>query len=337
MQREEKYVTRGVGYSWTELKPTPGLNLFGGGGFVDGAVATITDGHAENVQKEEARTLDTAGTAGNLDQATDPQFEDAANANKEFNHSQFKGSERDDMTQIDLSTTSDGVSAGDILIVNDPRNDTFNQTSDALEAVVGKLYTNPNNKSKDVNVDSSYKKPNEGINPFAQRSYARSTILPHKAKKKKGRSKGKNDDDDDDGDDDGGTAIQRQAKDDGLEYYFASSNMKTDASTLNEMNKNRDTGLRRTKTKKTESALRAHMAVKDEIDDANNEAYELFKSERQGLKATLSDKEYAETIDRIRNPLSKYTAVQQGVASASAKSAKRRKRSQASKMNQTLL
>ena len=55
MQREEKYITRGVGYSWTELKPKPGLNLFGGGGEIDGPVATITDSHAENVQEEEAR------------------------------------------------------------------------------------------------------------------------------------------------------------------------------------------------------------------------------------------------------------------------------------------
>ena len=113
--------------------------------------------------------------------------------------------------------------------------------------------------------------------------------------------------------------------------------MKTDKSTLDEMQKNRQTGLRRTKTKKSESALKAHLAIADEITDANNDAYELFKNERKGLKATLSDKEHEEMVGRIRNPLSKYTAVQQGVASASAKYAKRRKRSEASKLNQTLL
>ena len=117
MQRDDKYMARGVGYSWTELRPTPGQHLFGGGGQQDGVVATITDRHAENVQEEEARTLDKNGTSGNLDVATDPQYEDAANANKEFNFSQFKN-DRDHMTQIDLSTSSDGVAAGDILIVN---------------------------------------------------------------------------------------------------------------------------------------------------------------------------------------------------------------------------
>ena len=50
MQRDDKYVTRGVGYGWIALTPTPGLNLFGGGGFQDGSVATITDGSANNVQ-----------------------------------------------------------------------------------------------------------------------------------------------------------------------------------------------------------------------------------------------------------------------------------------------
>ena len=178
-----KYMARGLGYSWTELRPTAGSNLFGGGGFQDGSVAIMTNPHAENVQEEEARTLDTAGTSGNLDVATEPEYEDAANANKEFNFSQHKG-QRDDITRIDLSTTSDGVAAGDILIQNDPRNDTFNQTSAALEAVVGKLYADPTNKSKDTNMDVSFKKPNQGINPFSQKSYSRSTILPHKAKAK---------------------------------------------------------------------------------------------------------------------------------------------------------
>jgi hypothetical protein len=103
------------------------------------------------------------------------------------------------------------------------------------------------------------------------------------------------------------------------------------------MQKNRQTGLRRTKTMKSNSVLKQQLAVKDEIDDANNEAYELFKSERQGMKATLSNKEHDEAIERIRNPLSKYTAVQQGLASTSAKAHKRRKRSQAGQLNQTLL
>ena len=323
MQRDQTYQSRGVGYSWTELRPTPGLNLFGGGGEQDGPVATITDPHAEHVQEEEARTLDKNGTSGNLDVSTDPQYEDAANANKEFNFSQFKN-DRSDMPQIDLSTSSDGVAAGDILIVNDPRNDTFNQTSDALESVIGKLYSNPKDKSKDVSDDTSYKKPNQGINPFSQKAYARSTILPHKPK-----AKAKQDGE--------GNAIERQGKEDGLEYYFAQSNMATDKSTLDEMQKNRQTGLRRTKTMKSQSILKQQLAVKDEIDDANNEAYELYKNERQGLKATLSNKEHDETISRIRNPLSKYTAVQHNVASASLKSHKRRKRSEAGQLNQTLL
>jgi hypothetical protein len=324
MQREEKYITRGVGYSWTELKPKPGLNLFGGGGEIDGPVATITDSHADNVQEEEARTLDAQGRDGALDQATNPNPEDAANANKEFNHAQFKASARDDMMQIDLSTAQDGVSAGDILIVNDPRNSTFNQTSDALESVVGKLYEpNPKNK-KDVKNDISYKTPNNAINPFSQRSYAKSMVQPkaHHPKEEKGETMG---------------AVEKQAKDDGLEYYFASSNMKTDEQTLEKMQHNRHTGLRRTKTMKTQSALKAHLQVKDEIDDANNEAYELFKSERQGLKATLSNQEHKETIDRIRNPQNKYLAVQSGLASASQKAHKRYKRSQTTKLNQTLL
>jgi hypothetical protein len=236
------------------------------------------------------------------------------------------------MTQIDLSTVTDGVSSGDILIVNDPRNDSFNQTSAALESVVGKLYSNPKDKSKDVNLDTSYKTPNQGINPFAQRSYAASTILPHKGKKTKTTTKSK----DEDGDENM-NAIERQGKDDGLDYYFAQSNMKTDKTILEAMQKNRMTGLRRTKTMKSQSLLKAHMTVKDEIDDANNEAYEMYKTERKGLKATFSDKEHAETIEKIRNPLSKYTAVQSGVASASNKYAKRYKRSSASKLNQTLL
>ena len=323
MQRDQTYQARGVGYSWTELRPSPGQHLFGGGGEIDGPVATITDRHAEHVQEEEARTLDKNGTSGNLDVSTDPQYEDAANANAEFNFAQHKN-DRSGLPQIDLSTSSDGVAAGDILIVNDPRNDTFNQTSDALEAVVGRLYSNPKDKSKDVNDDISYKKPNQGINPFSQRAYARSTILPHQVKNARS-------------DEGGGNAIERQGKEDGLEYYFASSNMKTDKSTLDEMQKNRQTGLRRTKTMKSQSILKQQLAVKDEIDDANNEAYELFKNERQGMKATLSNKEHDETIERIRNPLSKYTAVQQGVASASAKAHKRRKRSEAGQLNQTLL
>jgi hypothetical protein len=234
------------------------------------------------------------------------------------------------MTQIDLNTVADGVSAGDVLIVNDPRNDSFNQTSAALESVVGKLYSNPKDKSKDVNLDTSYKTPNQGINPFAQRSYVPSMILPHKAKSSKTKHN--------DGDGDQGmNAIQRQGKEDGLEYYFASTNMKTDRSTLDSLQKNRQTGLRRTKTMKSQSLLKAHMTAKDEIEDANNEAYELYKNERKGLKATFSDKEHAETLEKIRNPLNSYTAVQSGLSSASAKYAKRHKRSTASKLNQTLL
>ena len=125
------------------------------------------------------------------------------------------------------------------------------KTSDALEAVVGKLYSNPKDKSKDTNDDSSYKKPNQGINPFSQKAYARSTILPHKAKQAQT----------DEGD---GTAIERQGKEDGLEYYFASSNMKTDKATLDEMQKNRQTGLRRTKTMKSNSVLKEQLAVKEQ-------------------------------------------------------------------------
>ena len=87
----------------------------------------------------------------------------------------------------------------------------------------------------------------------------------------------------------------------------------------------------------SQSLQQQHLQVADEITKANNEALELITAERKGLKTTLSDKEHAETIEKIRNPISKFTAVQSGVASASAKSVKRRKRSQASKLNQTLL
>ena len=131
--------------------------------------------------------------------------------------------------------------------------------------------------------------------------------------------------------------MERQAVADGLEYYFAQSDMKNDEHTLRKMKQNMNTGLRRMKTMKSNSSLQSHLAVKGGIDNANNEAYEMFKSERKVLKATFSDKEYEDTIAQIRNPLSKYTAVQQGVASASARYSKRRKRSEASQLNQALL
>jgi hypothetical protein len=178
-----------------------------------------------------------------------------------------------------------------------------------------------------VNVDISFKKPNQGINPFSKKSYANSSILPHQGKAKRNNNDHEN----------RGSTLEEVAKDDGLDYYFAKSNMKTDEKTLDELQHNRSSGLRRTKTVKSQSALKAHMHIKNEIDDANNEAYELYKSERQGLKATLSNKEHEEFVGRIRNPMNKYTAVQSGISSTSAKTAKRRKRSKASQLNQTLL
>ena len=306
-------MTRGVGYSWTDMKPTPGKKLFGGGGYQDGAVATITDKHAENVQTEEARTLDGGGTSGNIDQATNPQTEDTASGNKEFNFSQYKR-DNGDMTQIGLSATVDGLSAGDILIVNDPRNDKFNQTSAALEASISKLYSDPKDRSKDVSMDTSYKTINGGINPFSQKAYARSTIPPHSKKPNNNN---------------------RVTRNDGPEYYFGSNITSTDND--NNVRHNRDTGLLRTKTMKSQSMLKANLHVKDEIEDANNEAYEVYKSERRGLKATFSEKEHDDALTKIRNPLSSFTAVQMGVASTANKYAKRHKRSTTSKLNQTIL
>lgn len=327
------YATRGVGYSWTELRPTPGLNLFGGGGEQDGAVVAMNiDSRAESVQEEEARTLDTTGNSGNIDEAAERKPVDAANANKEFNFAHLKETGVDEMMQIDLTSTADGLSAGDVLVANDPRNATWNQTSGALESVVGRLYEQPNDKTRDTNVDVSYKTPNGGINPFAQKGYARSMVKPKPAVPTTKKQEG---------DDDGGDgAVERQAKKDGLGYYFEAgggSGSGGDSRSLEHTQRNHDTGLRRTKTRKKDSELRAHLMVKNEIDDANNEAFELFKSERKGLKATLSDKEFDHHMQQIRNPMNTYTAVQTGVASTSQRTAKRYTRSQAGKLNQTLL
>ena len=309
---------RGVGYSWTNLRVDPKSDIFGSGGYEDEYnTNTIINNKAKNTEVEEARALDGVGE-GSLDTASMPQVEDVANANVEFNFRQFKPSSRDEGVKLELTAVDDGLSHGDMLISNDPRNTEYGQVSDALTNLVGKIYGDPNIKG-DPNPDITYKRPNAGINPFATRPYLQSMIPPKKSQQSENEQ----------------GAGEMDLLDENTKYYFQSTNM--DASDDKAVTFNKNTGLHRQHLRKTQSQLQKHLSDKINIDDMNNNALERTQTEAKHKGVLLSEKEHEEANEDIRTPLNTYTAQQTGVSSTSHKSAKKSKKSKVSKLNQALL
>lgn len=165
--------TRGIGHEWTRLEARDVPVLFGGGGWQDGLPAFMPDPKGKNTQIVEAVAIADGMGERALDvPVARRDVESTANANDEFDYSQFKtghGNPDEAYGKVRLTTVLDGNASGDMLYKVDPRSDVFDQTLSALGAIHGAL--NGSTTKEDVDMDASSKPVADGMNPFSARKH----------------------------------------------------------------------------------------------------------------------------------------------------------------------
>jgi hypothetical protein len=223
---------RGIGHSWTTLTARDAPVLFGGGGWQDaGQVGLIVSGSVKNTQRVESVAIQDGMGERALDVPDERMaVESTANANDEFDNSQFKTGLNDETAgRVQLTTTQDGIAAGDTLMKVDPRADVFDQTLSALGDIHGHIH----NTKEDVDMDASGKPVNDGVNPFGTRKHVDVT-------------------------DDSGREYKQATE----EYMYAGAKPSLSAQQQSHVNANAQTGLRRVNIKKNTGTLMERAASK---------------------------------------------------------------------------
>jgi hypothetical protein len=288
-------------------------NLFGAGGWQDGATALIAT--HKNVQTEESMALH-----GNGERAIDENIaqHSIANANTEFNYSQFKNGAVTNADPQPRFSIIGGLTAGDYNIKMDPYAATQDVTTQALGDIMSVKYK-LNGESPDDQVSV------KGANPFVARGgKAAAQSAADGATEGFGQEDPKGD----------------QEDESDISYYFNDGYV--DPTAAEQVNRNYSTGLRRANAKTSQSKQLERVAQKDDIMRAYQEANESYaETMKTHFKAAYQDSDQREeTIDRLRQPNSKYYSSQMGVGDVSrdtAKAYKKKKQNGPTKLNTQLV
>ena len=238
--------------------------------------------------------------------AEQKDVESFANANDEFNYSQFKTGLNGDQTmgRVQLTTTRDGAVSGDYLMKVDPRSAVFDQTLQAL----GSIHRYTTNTKDDLNLDDTGKPIAGGDNPFAGNIHQ-------------------------DVVDDSGREYRVPTQ----EYIYNPANPALDAQQQAHINANAATGLRRVNVKKNQGTLMERMVVRAQMDESYQRFEEAMADDMQEHNAahvSADDRDVA--LGRVRFEGSDMVVSQVGVANLSHAQARKFHRSKhESKLNTT--
>lgn len=256
---------RGIGHEWIHLQAKNVPVLFGGGGYLDGGQVGLINPAGKNTQRAESMAIQDGMGERALDVPEERRsVESTANANDEFDNSQFKtGLDAEEAAgRVQLTTTQDGISSGDTMMKVDPRADVFDQTLSALGDIHGRIH----NTKEDVDMDASMKPINNGENPFSKRKHV-------------------------DVVDDSG----REYKQPTDEYMYGDAKPSLTAQQQQHVNANAATGLRRVNVKKNTGTLMERVASKQ----AMMASYQNF-TDAMANEMTQHNKAYVKTDDRAR-------------------------------------
>lgn len=301
---------RAVGHSWKISSADDVSDLFGAGGWQDGATALIAT--YKNKQIEDSMALD-----GNGERVIDDNIHahNVSNANTEFNFSQYKNGM---MTYSDPEprfNVTHAVASGDIALRIDPYSSTFDETTQALGSIMNPKYK-LNGKSE---VDQSNDQ-RTGVNPFNGASRTDN--------QKDYEAQGL------------GMIDPEQEDEDEISYYY--NDGLYDPSAAQDIQMNMETGLRKTNARKSQSTILERVAQRDDIMSAINNSQEMFANV---LKDHFSDvyrtsEESGHIRESLRHPSSKYVANQVGVnevSRSSQQSYKNKKHKVPTKLNPALI
>lgn len=281
---------RGVGHSWKSSTASEQPSLFGSGGHMDGGKTALICTF-RNRQLEDQLALHGMGEDSIDENMVNRKL---ANANPEFNYSQFKrGALRGDGDfegQVKVTTQN-----GDFALRVDPYADVVDQTSQAL----GAIYDGISKSGLKNDVDASTSQPMRS-NPFKS---ARPSGNDDEEKSFMG-GQGTED-----------MQTEQEAEDAGGEGYYYNDTFDEGNDAQHAVNRNEDTGLRRINIRSSQSKQLERVAQKDSIMQAYNESQNAYAEnlKQHFHSAFMGQEEREETLERLRNPLSKYTAGQIGV------------------------
>lgn len=305
---------RGVGHQWKRAYGSDMPTLFGAGGEQDGVSALIQT--FANRQKEDELALHGQGER-TLDEN---RFQRSmANANSEFNFSQYKtgASYSENTTQYpgdQKVTLTEGLASGDFNVHVDPYAAIVDQTTQAMGAIYGGVYKLNGGNNTDGTVEKM------GRNPFQHT-----------------KAKG-------DKDDASNMPIvtEEEATEDGydIDYYYNDPYYEDGAEEA--INENKETGLRRVNIRSSQKRQLERVGQSEDIMKAYQEANDAYaqtvKEHFKGAYRSQEDRE--ETLERLRNPTSKYSSSQYGVNDVSRdteKAYKGKRHHAPNKLNATLV
>lgn len=309
--KDGKVSRRGVGQSWEHSDKH--VELFGAGGHQDGAAVALIRSN-NNAQLEDEIAL-----YGQGDQMIDENMytRSHANANPEFNFSQFKhgASTYDDYANMPgigplTSLHNAGLSSGDMHIKVDPHAKIVDATSKALGDIydgygkvsMGGLNLQPGDRVGD-------------INPFLMTGLNKNGLDPSEIP-------GMNDD-----------PIPDNGEDDPDEYYNYPYEGGKEAQEA--VNMHARTGLRRVNTRTNQQRQLEKAATKEQLERAYNEANSQYADvlHKYGGSRFLSRADREDTLSMLRTPNARYHAQQGGVSQVSRDNARSFKRSKKSGMS----
>lgn len=280
---QQGFSRRAVGHTWKYSTAADMPLLFGAGGEQDGATALVQT--FANRQKEDELALHGQGER-TLDE--NRYQRNAANANTEFNFSQYKtGALKSENTSQfpgeAKMTLTEGLSSGDYNLRVDPYSSVFDQTTQAMGAIYGGVYKlNAGN-----NTDGTVEKL--GANPFRGKQTKNETNPV--------------------------AITQMEEEDDGydIDYYYQDPYYEPGAEEA--VNENRETGLRRVNIRSSQKRQLERVGQADDIMKAYEDANTAYAStmKEHFKQAYMSSEEREETLDRLRFPTSKYNSSQFGV------------------------
>lgn len=303
--------SRAVGYSWKISSADDVPKLFGSGGWHDGATALIAT--YKNTQVEDSIALH-----GNGERVIDENIHshNIANANTEFNFSQFKSGAltyADPEPRFNVTQT---VSSGDIALKVDPYSSAFDETSQALGNIMNPKYKLNGKSEADQANDQR-----TGINPF----FGSINAIP---KQDKFEAQGI------------GNPEPTMEDEENISYYYNDGFF--DDNAVESINRNMESGLRRVNIKTSQSTQLERVAQKEDImkaiQDANDNYANILRDHFSDVYRSTEQAD--ETRESLRQPSSKYYASQMGVNDVSRdseKSYKRRKHKTPTKLNSMLI
>lgn len=327
---QESSSRRGVGQSWDTAKEAGEKSqLFGAGGETDGTQASLINTTANRMLEDEAALY------GQGERAMDEnKFNRShANANVEFNYSQYKdGAHRlapgGEGRRRTTFLKDAGLSSGDYNLKIDPRQETFDRTTQALGAIYGTIYKKKERANTGYN-DGLTNRPQEA-NPF---------MMDKSMLKASEQDAGKDDEQTGLGAE---PMMEGEADSDDEDLYYDNGAPYAEKDHINQVAMDAQTGLRRVNMKSSQSQMLARSASKDSINEAYNEANSAYARVLREYynHAYMTKDDRKDTLTMLRNPMSRYQAAQVGVGDVSRKTVrgyKTRRGGSASKLNMHLV